>query len=77
MRCFDYHEPATLDEAVMLLQRCEGRASLLAGGTDLLVDGVATGPLGGSGAVRRDLSLDPDQIKDGKLLATSQRPGAQ
>ena len=48
-----------------------------AGGTDLLVDGVATGPLGGSGAVRRDLSLDPDQIKDGKLLATSQRPGAQ
>jgi len=48
-----------------------------AGGTDLLVDGVATGPLGGSGAVRRDLSLDPDQIKDGKLLATSQRPGPQ
>ena len=46
-----------------------------AGGTDLLVDGVATGPLGGSGAVRRDLLLDPDQIKDGKLLATSQRPG--
>ena len=37
MRRFDYHEPATLDEAVMLLQRCEGTGSLLAGGTDLLV----------------------------------------
>ena len=37
MRRFDYHEPATLDEAVALLRRCEGRASLLAGGTDLLV----------------------------------------
>ncbi len=37
MRCFDYHEPATLDEAVTLLQRCGGTASLLAGGTDLLV----------------------------------------
>jgi len=48
-----------------------------AGGTDLLVDGVPTGALGGSGAVRRDLPLDPDQIKDGKLLATSLRPGAQ
>jgi cytoskeleton protein RodZ len=46
-----------------------------AGGTDLLVDGVATGPLGGNGAVRRDLPLDPDQIKDGKLMATSLRPG--
>jgi len=48
-----------------------------AGGTDLLVDGVPTGALGGNGAVRRDLPLDPDQIKDGKLLATSLRPGAQ
>lgn len=37
MRRFDYHEPATLDEAVTLLQRCAGKASLLAGGTDLLV----------------------------------------
>jgi cytoskeleton protein RodZ len=48
-----------------------------AGGTDLLLDGIATGPLGGSGAVRRDLPLDPDLIKDGKLLATSSRPGTQ
>jgi cytoskeleton protein RodZ len=38
-----------------------------AGGTDLLVDGVATASLGGSGAVRRDLPLDPDLIKDGRL----------
>ncbi len=48
-----------------------------AGGTDLLVDGVTTGPLGGNGAVRRDLPLEPDQIKDGKLLATSLRPSPQ
>ena len=38
-----------------------------AGATDVLLDGVATGPLGGNGAVRRDLPLDPDLIKDGKL----------
>jgi len=40
-----------------------------AGGTEILVDGAATPSLGGSGAVRRDLLLDPDQIKDGKLAA--------
>ena len=40
-----------------------------AGGTDLLVDGVVSAPLGGNGAVRRDLPLDPDLIKDGKLTA--------
>jgi cytoskeleton protein RodZ len=38
-----------------------------AGGTDILLDGAATPALGGNGAVRRDLPLDPDQIKDGKL----------
>lgn len=37
MRDFEYHEPATLDEAVALLQGCHGKASLIAGGTDLLV----------------------------------------
>ena len=37
MRCFEYHEPATLEEAAALLRRCNGQASLLAGGTDLLV----------------------------------------
>jgi carbon-monoxide dehydrogenase medium subunit len=37
MRRFEYHEPATLEEAATLLRRCEGRASVLAGGTDLLV----------------------------------------
>jgi cytoskeleton protein RodZ len=40
-----------------------------AGGTDLLVDGVASQVLGGYGAVRRDLPLDADLIKDGKLTA--------
>ena len=38
-----------------------------AGGTDILVDGAVTPSLGGSGTVRRDMLLDPDQIKDGKL----------
>ena len=37
MRPFDYHQPATLAEASALLQGLGGRASLLAGGTDLLV----------------------------------------
>ena len=37
MRRFDYHEPATTDAAVTLLRRCQGQATLLAGGTDLLV----------------------------------------
>jgi cytoskeleton protein RodZ len=39
-----------------------------AGGTDILVDGAATPSLGGSGAVRHDIPLDPDQIKNGKLV---------
>jgi cytoskeleton protein RodZ len=48
------------------------RANLLlttgnAGGTELVVDGTLAPPLGAPGAVRRDLPLDPDQIKDGKL----------
>ena len=40
-----------------------------AGGTEILVDGVAAPPIGGSGGVRRDLPLDPQTIKDGKLTA--------
>jgi cytoskeleton protein RodZ len=42
-----------------------------AGGTDLVVDGVSSPSLGGNGAVRRDLPLDPDLIKDGKLSAAT------
>jgi len=38
-----------------------------AGGTELVVDGVATPVPGGSGAVRRNLPLDADLIKDGAL----------
>lgn len=37
MKFFEYSEPATLDEAVALLQTCPGQASLMAGGTDLMV----------------------------------------
>ncbi len=47
-----------------------------AGGTDLVVDGVTSPSLGGSGVVRRDLPLDPDLIKDGKLAANV-RPNPQ
>ena len=38
MRRFDYFEPKTLDEAVALLGRHAGKADVLAGGTDLLVE---------------------------------------
>ncbi|MBK6862105.1 MAG: xanthine dehydrogenase family protein subunit M [Ideonella sp.] len=37
MRPFEYLEPSTLDEAVALLERGNGSACVLAGGTDLLV----------------------------------------
>jgi cytoskeleton protein RodZ len=47
-----------------------------AGGTEIVLDGVATPSLGGNGAVRRDLPLDPDQIKDGKLAAAATAPVA-
>ena len=40
-----------------------------AGGTEILVDGVVAPSLGADGVVRRDLSLDPDAIRDGKLVA--------
>ena len=38
-----------------------------AGGTELLVDGVLAPSLGAEGVVRRDILLDPDPIRDGKL----------
>jgi len=38
-----------------------------AGGTDILVDGVAVPTLGASGAVRHDIPLDPDLLKAGKI----------
>jgi cytoskeleton protein RodZ len=52
------------------------RADLLlttgnAGGTEIIVDGATTASLGGNGAVRRELLLDPDQIKDGRLAASA------
>ena len=40
-----------------------------AGGTELLVDGTLSPSLGADGAVRRDLALDADAIRDGKLVA--------
>ena len=53
-----------------------GRDGLLlttgnAGGTELVLDGTASAPLGGDGAVRRDLPLNADAIKGGKLAANA------
>ena len=45
-----------------------------AGGTELLVDGVAAPSLGGNGVVRRDLPLDPTAIRDGKLAMAAAAP---
>ena len=42
-----------------------------AGGTLLVVDGVAAPALGNSGAVRRNLPLDPDLIREGKLAGAA------
>ena len=44
-----------------------------AGGTELLVDGEAIPALGGSGAIRRDVPLDPDALKG----VSTARPAAQ
>ena len=38
MKRFEYFEPQTLKEAVAMLGRYNGQASILAGGTDLLVE---------------------------------------
>jgi carbon-monoxide dehydrogenase medium subunit len=38
MKRFDYFEPTTLDEAVSLLLHYNGKANVMAGGTDLLVE---------------------------------------
>ena len=40
-----------------------------AGGTEILVDGIATASLGADGAVRRDLSLDLADVQGGRLAA--------
>nr|WP_294543644.1 helix-turn-helix domain-containing protein [uncultured Rhodopila sp.] len=55
------------------------RADLLlttgnAGGTEILLDGVLAPPIGGPGGVRRDLPLDPQIIRDGKLTAAPTSP---
>jgi len=39
-----------------------------AGGTEVLVDGQLTAGLGNDGAVRHDMPLDPDAIRDGSLV---------
>lgn len=38
-----------------------------AGGTEVVLDGTPMSGMGGAGAVRRDLPLDPDLLKEGRL----------
>ncbi len=45
-----------------------------AGGTVLVLDGTQGAPLGGMGVVRRDLPLDPDAIRAGKLTSVATSP---
>lgn len=45
-----------------------------AGGTEIVVDGATTAALGGNGVVRRDLTLDPDLFKDGKMAIAVTAP---
>jgi aerobic carbon-monoxide dehydrogenase medium subunit len=48
MQAFDHHTPETLLEALSLLERLDGRARLIAGGTDLLLKmqaGAVTPPV--------------------------------
>jgi cytoskeleton protein RodZ len=42
-----------------------------AGRVDILVDGTLMPPLGGAGAVRKDVPLDPDQLKSGSVVPAS------
>ena len=42
-----------------------------AAATEVLLDGVVSTTLGGAGAVRRDLPLEVDAVKEGKLAATA------
>lgn len=45
-----------------------------AGGTDVVLDGTTVISLAGQGAVRHNLPLDPDAIKDGRLTAAAAAP---
>jgi cytoskeleton protein RodZ len=47
-----------------------------AGGTDVVLDGTTVISLAGQGAVRHNLPLDPDAIKDGRLTAAAQPAAA-
>src|ERR1700722_16219509 len=42
-----------------------------AGRVDILVDGVVVPPIGGAGTVRKDVALDPDQLKAGPVVPVS------
>lgn len=61
MHAFDYAAPATLDEAVALLSRSNGKARPLAGGTDL-IDHMRIGRM------RPELVVDVKQIPDLNVL---------
>jgi carbon-monoxide dehydrogenase medium subunit len=45
MHCDAYHLPASIDEALQLLAQYQGRARVIAGGTDYFVDDRSSAPL--------------------------------
>lgn len=45
-----------------------------AGGTEVVLDGTVVPGLAGAGAVRRDLPLDPDLLKDAKVFQQAAAP---
>jgi carbon-monoxide dehydrogenase medium subunit len=59
----NYHLPATVDEAVRILAEYGGRAMLVGGGTDLLLD------IGQGRAPVPDALVDPTQIADLKGIS--------
>jgi cytoskeleton protein RodZ len=47
-----------------------------AGRVEILVDGAVVPPIGGQGSVRKDVSLDPDQLKTGPVVPISGPPAS-
>lgn len=68
LRAFDYHEPTSLDEAIIALAEAPDDARMLAGGTDLIVD-MKTGRMRPSTVVnlKRVPGLTGIEVVDGGI----------
>ena len=73
-----YHHRFMRDETANLPPPAPGRTLTMAtedaGGTELMVDGLAAPSLGPDHKFRRDLPLDPDAIRAGRLAASTLVP---